>query len=92
MAYGAGAQAYAAMVNAIRASGAIVEVEPEALEQLVAKEKDPIVIFSEPGFLSKKFTFLINHKGFFFYTKTERHLSFPSDCEMIKSKKIWVPN
>ncbi len=96
MAYGAtgagASAAYAAMVNAVRASGAIVEVEPEVFEQLVGKTKEPLVIYAEPGFMSKKSSYLTNHRGFFFHTKTERRLNLPSQCEMIKSKKIWVPN
>ena len=47
----AAAGAAAAIANAIKASGAIVEVEPEVLVTILAREKDsrPLVVMARGG-------------------------------------------
>ncbi len=87
---GAGA-AVAAIAKAIKASGAIVKVEPDAFQQIMAKMDAPLVVRAEGGFLSKGYKYLTAYKGLIFYTKSPSELSFRSSVEIILAKKIWIP-
>jgi ABC-type transport system substrate-binding protein len=96
MAYGAGAgagaaAAAAAIANAIKASGAIVRVEPEDFISIVSKTKDPLVVIASGGVFQKHYDHLTAYKGLIFYTKSPNPLMLPSGAEVIYSKQIWIP-
>lgn len=63
---GAAAAAAAAEMEAIKASGAIVRVEPQEFQRLLARLEDPVVIMKQ-GFRSTRYA--TAHKGFVFWTK-----------------------
>jgi hypothetical protein len=86
-----GAAAYAAMVNAIKASGAIIQVEPNDFMDMLARNPDPLVVFSPAGMFSKN-QYLTAYKGLFFYTKNPTPLALPTNIELVQAKKIWIPN
>jgi len=87
----AGAAAVAAAIaNAIKASGAIVSLEPKDFVSIVERCDKPLVVFSPKGFLSSN-KYLTSYRGLFFFCKTAEPLRLPSDAEIILSKKIWVP-
>ena len=65
-----GASAAAAVSNAIKASGAIVRVEPEDFLDILEKSSDPIVVQSPPGFLTRH-KYLTSYKGLFFCAKSD---------------------
>ena len=92
---GAGAAA-AAIANAIKASGAIVQVEPDDFQKIMAKSDAPLVVqvagSARKGFLSKKHKYLTAYKGLIFYTTSDSELRFDSDTEVVLAKKIWVPD
>jgi hypothetical protein len=87
----AATSAAAAVAQAKKASGAIVHVEPEDFKQLVGKIKSPLVVISEGGFLSKKYSYLTSYKGLFFYTQSKQALNLHGDTEYVSAKSIWVP-
>jgi hypothetical protein len=89
---GAAGAAAAAIANAIKANGAIVQVEPAEFQKIVSKIDKPLIVVAPPGFLSKKTKYMTNYRGFFFYTQTETEPGFPSDAEFVHSKKIWIPS
>ncbi len=62
MAAGA-AGAAAAIANAIKASGAIVTVEPYDFEALVQRVEDPLVAHAEGGLFSTNYQYLMGYKG-----------------------------
>ncbi|MBP8604355.1 MAG: hypothetical protein KBI46_00750 [Phycisphaerae bacterium] len=84
---------YAAMTDAIKAMGVIVQVEPHVFEQLLRLQAAsvPLVVFSPVGFF-KKNQYLTAYKGLVFYTKTSTALTLPAYVELIQAKKIWIPN
>ncbi len=86
-----GAAAAAAIANAIKASGAIVKVDPADFQKIMAKIDMPLVVRAEGGFMSKKYQYLTSYKGLAFYTKSSSELRFGGDIEMILAKKIWIP-
>jgi hypothetical protein len=87
----AGAAAAAAIANAIKASGAIVKVDPNDFRKIMAKMDAPLVVRAEGGFLSRKYQYLTAYKGLIFYTKSPSELPFGSGVEMILAEKIWIP-
>lgn len=80
-----------ATANAIKASGAIVRVEPRDFEAILKKSEAPLVVRSEGGLFSHKYHYLTGYKGLIFYTKTPMPLSLPPRVELITARKIWIP-
>lgn len=85
-----GAAAYAAMINAVRASGAIVEVGPNDFLEILSRSESPIVVNSPAGMFAKH-KYMTSYKGLFFYTKSATPLILPTDIELVHAKKIWIP-
>lgn len=93
---GAGASAAAAahnqLVQAVRASGVIVHVEPMEFQKLLAQTKDALVVISRGGVFKSHLKYLVSYKGLAFYTKTNTQLSLPGDAQTVEANKIWVPS
>ena len=97
MTAGAGAAGTAASAahligEAIKASGAIVRVEPDVFEEIVYRQEEPLVVTTTGGFLTTKYRYLCNYKGLTFYTKSAAELRLPPQSQVIAAKKIWVPD
>ena len=88
---GGAAAAYAAIAQAIKASGAIVRVEPEAFQAILNKAKEPLVVMAKGGLFKGNYQYLMGYKGLAFYTKSSTPLMLPHDAEIINSKQIWIP-
>ena len=95
MAYGAGGSAaaahYAAIANAIKASGAIVELTPEDFINLISRLERPVVVTATGGVFSKNYRYLTGYKGLILYTKNSSPLMLSGSTEVITAKKIWIP-
>lgn len=91
MAYGASAAAYAAIAQAVKASGAIVRVQPEDFMLIISKVKDPLVVVAKGGTFKANYQYLTGYKGLSFYTKSSAPLMLPGSAEVIESKQIWIP-
>jgi len=83
--------AAAAIVQAIKASGAIVHVEPPEFAAILNKVDNPLVVFSESRFISTSYHYLTAYKGLLFYTKSPTALPLRPSAELIQAKKIWIP-
>lgn len=89
---GAGGAAAAAVANAIRASGAIVRVEPADVSTILERTEEPLVVFAEGGKLfSPNHQYLTGYKGLVFYTKSREPIHLPSRAETVQAQKIWIP-
>jgi hypothetical protein len=86
-----GAAAYAAIAQAIKASGAIVKVEPEDFQKILEKTKDPLVVVAKGGVFKANYQYLTGCKGLAFYTKSATPLPLPGDADVVASKQIWIP-
>ncbi|MDD5544498.1 MAG: hypothetical protein PHX83_15135 [Acidobacteriia bacterium] len=82
----------AAAIQAIKASGAIVRVEPEDFKNIVWKSEQPLVIMAEGGFLSREYQYLTSYKGLIFFTKSKLPLELGNRAELMTAKSIWTPN
>jgi hypothetical protein len=88
---GAAGAAAAAIAQAIKASGAIVRVEPNDFMEILRRSERPLVVCSQSKFFSTKYHYLTAYKGLIFYTKTETALALRLEIEVITAKKIWIP-
>jgi hypothetical protein len=99
MAYGASggavvattAAAHAALVQAVKASGVIVRLDPDEFLKIMDKNLDGLVVMHIGGTLNRGFHYLTSYKGLAFYTKSSKKLAFPNSVELIISKSIWMP-
>jgi len=87
----AAAAAAAAIANAIKASGAIVKVEPEDFKQILSKSNDALVVTATGGVFAKNYQYLTSYKGLIFFTKSPEPIRLDSRVETIACKKIWIP-
>ncbi|RKY10581.1 MAG: hypothetical protein DRP65_06395 [Planctomycetota bacterium] len=87
---GAGA-AMAAIANAIKASGAIVRLEPQDFLDILARVAEPLVVYSPSGLLTRH-KYLTSYKGLVFFAASKQLLPIPESAEIIHAKKIWVPD
>lgn len=77
--------------QAIKASGAIVRVEPDEFLKLLARSADPLVVTAPGGFLSSGQEYLFSYKGLVFFTNSPEPLSLPESAEVIAAQRIWMP-
>jgi len=96
MAYGAGGGAAAAraaaIAKAIKASGAIVCVEPDDFLFILSKTDRPLVVMAKGGFLKANYQYLTAYKGLVFFAKSDTEILLPGNTELIFSNKIWIPS
>ena len=88
---GAAGAAAAAVAQATKASGVIVELEPEEFQRLLYLADHPLGVAATGGVFKESFQYLFSHKGLAFYTKSEDRLHLPGGAEVVTAKKIWVP-
>jgi hypothetical protein len=94
---GAAGAAVAAMIQAIKASGVIVRVDPENFLQVVTRQEAPLVVcapgnaFLQRWFRVHSFSYLTSYKGLAFHTTSREHLPMPDGAEVILAKSIWIP-
>ena len=88
---GAGAAAAAAIAQAIRASGAIVKMDADDFNKILAKAEKPLVVIARSGWKKKNYNYLTSYRGLIFYTKTTTALMLPGDADTIAAQKIWIP-
>jgi hypothetical protein len=79
------------VAQAIKASGAIVSVEPNDFEAILNRVEAPLVVCATSRFISTKYLYLTSYKGLIFFTKSGLPLSLKPTVEVIEAKKIWVP-
>jgi len=80
----------AAIANAIKASGAIVSVEPQEFLTILGRTEKPLVVHSPSGFLTK-YKYLTSYKGLVFFSQSKDPLLIPASVELVTAKKIWIP-
>lgn len=85
------AAAAAAIAQAVKASGAIVRVEPGSFLTILERSEAPLVVTARGGFLSRDHQYLSAYKGLIFFTKNREPLLLPGTAEVVTAEKIWVP-
>lgn len=88
---GSAAAAAAAIAEAVKASGVLVRVEPEAFRTILHLQKAPLVVYATGGFITTNHQYLTGYKGLAFFCKTDTEIPLSGDTEIIHAKKIWIP-
>ncbi len=79
------------MIQAAKASGVIVRIEPSDFAALAAKIGDPLVVAARGRFFNKSFDYLMSYKGLAFYTRSPDAISLPPAAELVSARQIWIP-
>lgn len=87
----AAAAAAAAIAQAIKASGAIVRMEPDGFQAILRKAGKPLVVTAQGGVFKKNYQYLTAYKGLFFFTQSQAPLMLPNDTELVAARTIWIP-
>lgn len=86
------AAAAAAIAQAVKASGAIVRMEPDDFRQIVYRADNPLVVVSKSRILGRtSHKYLTSYKGLAFYTKSSSQLDLGGGVEVVAAKTIWIP-
>ena len=91
MAAGAAA-AHAAAVNAIKASGVVVRLEPAEWLAVLSRTEAPLVVVATGGVFKKHVRYLTSYRGLAFFTKSPQALTLPKMAEIIEARSISVPD
>jgi hypothetical protein len=87
-----GASAAAAIAQANKASGAIVNMKPEGFQQIVQRAEEPIVVMATSKLFGKtSYKYITSYKGLAFYTKSPSQLPLGVRAELVHAKTIWIP-
>ena len=81
----------AILINAIKANGILVRIQPEEFQKIVRRAKDPLIVIAKGGVFSTNYQYLVSYKGFAFFTKSPTPLMLPGNIETVQVKKIWIP-
>jgi hypothetical protein len=85
------AAAQAALAQAVKASGTLVRVEPDAFLKIIGKNRNALVITAQGGFMNRGYQYLTSYKGIAFFTKSITEISLPGDAEIVAARQIWMP-
>ena len=85
------AAAAAAIAQAIKASGVLVRVDPDAFQRILVRVESPLVVHSTGGFLSTSYRYLMSYKGLAFFTKSPQPIQLPASAEVVVADRIWIP-
>jgi hypothetical protein len=86
-----GAAAAAAAVNALKASGAIVRLEPAEFEKILNLAEAPLVVTASGGLFGRSHQYLTSYKGLAFFTKSSEPIHLPGTAVVVAAKTIWIP-
>jgi hypothetical protein len=83
--------ASAAIANAMKASGIVVHVVPEEFTKILGRADEPLVAYSPArGWIAKRHTYLMSHRGLAFYTSSRQPLDL-GRAQVVLTKSIWAP-
>ncbi len=88
---GIAAASAAAIANAIKASGVLVNVAPEDFAAVLRRIERPLVVTSEGGYFTTHYKYLTSYKGLAFYTKARAPLVLPAGAEVVRAQGISIP-
>jgi hypothetical protein len=88
----AGGAAHIAMINALKASGVVVRMEPGDFMALLERMEEPLVVVGQGGVFRKHAQYLTSYRGLAFFTKSDQALVLPRRAEVVTVKSISVPD
>lgn len=86
------AAAAAAIAQAIKASGAIVRVEPGEFQRLMNQNAEGLVVHAPGSFFSRGHKYLMGYRGLVFHSVSPELLPIPRGVQLVEAAKIWIPS
>lgn len=86
------AAAQAAAINALKAYGTVVRVEPRSFIDILSRSERPLVVHTTAGLFRLVHKYLTPYRGLVFYSKLPRPIQFHGDVELVEAARIWIPN
>jgi hypothetical protein len=81
----------AAMAHALKASGALVRVEPQEFQKILSRQEEPLVVRAAGGLFKSKFQYLTSFKGLVFYTRSSEEIMLSGRALLVAADSIWIP-
>lgn len=81
----------AAIAQAIKASGTLVQLEPRDSARMLQKQESPLVVRAKAGLFKTKWYYLTTYKGLAFFCNSPEPLPLSGRTEVIDARKIWAP-
>jgi hypothetical protein len=81
----------AAAIQAIKAAGVVVRMEPNDFLEILQRQKDPLVVHAVDGIFRTHYQYLATYKGLAFFTKTSVPLNLPYGVELVQARSISMP-
>ena len=87
------AAAAAANLQALKASGVLVRMNPADFQKILNRAEDPLVVTSQGGIfgVGVNYQYLTSYKGLAFFTRPKEPLMMPSGAELVAAEQIWIP-
>ena len=89
---GYGATYVAAVANAIKACGTLIQVEPDEFIRILSLQENPLIVRATGGFFTTSYKYLTTYRGLAFHCKSPTELRLPDEAELIDAKKISMPD
>jgi hypothetical protein len=83
-----GAAAAAAIAQAVKASGAIVRVEPDDFLSILDRHSEPLAVRATGGFFTTRYLYLRSYRDLAFFTKSPSALVLAGKCEMLRRRSL----
>ena len=80
-----------ARMQAIKASGVIVSLNPDDFLDIVMRQSDAMMVYAKGGIFRTKYHYLTSYRGLAFFAMSATPLSLPANCETIEAASIWIP-
>ena len=82
----------AATMNAVKATGVVVRLEPPEWLAILKRTDNPLVVIAQGGMFKPKFQYLTSYRGLAFYTKSPHAIVLPGRAEVITAKSMSIPD
>ena len=82
----------AARLNAIKASGTVVHIEPSEFVRILSLAERPLIVRAVGGLFSKSHKYLTSYRGLAFYCKSQTELVLPANAELVNASKMSMPD
>ena len=82
----------AAIARAVKASGVLVQLEPDEFLRILNRQDEPLIVRAKGGVFKTTWRYLTSYKGLAFFTKSPEPLFLPGRAQVIDAGKIWIPD
>jgi len=85
------AEAARAAIQAVKASGVVVRVDPGAFQGILERIEAPMVVTATSGVFRTNYQYLVSYKGLIFYSESREPLTLASGIEVVNAEEMYVP-